>query len=543
MLTITIKLSLWLSVILGGTSYCKKRITLWDIDNHKDTQRTLKYYTERILLFNVQVFNAISILFIFLLLLSSSTFAQQEYITVTGKRGIGKTINGEMVREFVGDVVLTQGNIRVTCDTAIEYISRNDAELIGNVIATQDTLTITTPHAFYYGNEKKALSNSGVKLDDKKVILTADSGVYSFDQKKAIFNSKVKLFDTASTLTSNKLTYFKNEGKAIAVGNVKIVESQDIIRADSLIHFRESRITYAFKNVIISDTSKSSFIYGDHLEDFPGKYYSYIDENPLYIQIDTSYTNKIDTLAGGKIDTLTIAKLDTLFIRSKKMEAYRDTINIFKAEDSVEIVRGEFASRNDFTVFYRSSGKIVTNQLNKESAQPIIWYENSQLTGDSVVITLKKNKIKELEVDNNAFLLSQNEMYKKRFDQLSGSKIKIFFNDNGIYVTEGYGGVHSIYYLYEENSPNGLTKSSSESAKILFKNKKVSTVKLYGTPVSEYYPERKVKGDELAFTLPGYILYKNRPDKEKIISNYPDRKNIFKFSKFSSNNLKLIGNK
>ena len=471
-----------------------------------------------------------SFIILFLFITTSAVFAQQqEYITVTGEKGIGKTINGEMVREFLGNVVLTQGNIKVTCDQAVQYISRNDAELIGNVVATQDTLTITTSHAFYYGNEKKAVSNSGVKLDDKKVILTADTGVYFFDLNKAIFNSKVKLFDTASTLTSDKLTYFKTEGKAIAVGGVKIVESKNIIKADSLIHFRESRITYAFNNVRISDTSKSSFIYGDHLEDYPAKFYSLIDKNPLFIQIDTSYVKQVDTLShSNKKDTVVVMKLDTLVIRSKKMEAYRDTINIFKAEDSVEIVRGAFASRNDYTVYYRGKDEIVTNKLTNESGQPIIWYESSQLTGDSVIITLKENKIKQLEVDKNAFILSQNEKYKSRFDQLSGSKVKIFFNDDGIELTEVYGGVHSIYYLYEDNSPNGLTKSSSESAKIYFADKKVSTVKLYGTPTSEYYPENKVEGNELSFTLPGYIIYKNRPDKNEILSAYPGKENILK---------------
>lgn len=484
-------------------------------------------------------------LIVIILMLTAQEFfcQQQEYITVTGEKGIGKTVNGEMVREFVGNVVLTQGNIRVTCDQAIQYISRNDAELIGNVVATQDTLTITTSHAFYYGNQKMAESNSGVKLNDRKVILTADTGIYYFDQNKAIFNSNVKLFDTASTLTSDKLTYFKEDGKAIAVGRVKIVESKNIIKADSLIHFRDSRITYAFNNVRISDTTKSSFIYGDHLEDYPSKSYSLIDKNPLYIQIDTSYVKEVDTLSPGKNDTSIVMQLDTLVIKAKKMEAYRDTINIFKAEDSVEIVRGAFASRNGYTVYYRGKEEIVTYRLNRESPQPIIWYENSQLTGDSVTITLRENKIRKLTVNRNAFLLSQNEKYRKRFDQLSGSKIIIYFNDNGIDLTEVFGGVHSIYYLYEDNSPNGLTKSSAESAKIFFENKKVSTVKLFGTPTSEYYPENKVEGSELAFTLPGYILYNNRPQKNELLSTLKDKENFIMNSKANSFKLRHTINK
>ncbi len=464
-----------------------------------------------------KIFFTALLIFIFA---NTSGFAQKDnqsdYITVLGDSLVGKVINGEAVRQVYGHVVLTQGNVRVTCNQAIQYLADNNAELIGNVIATQDTLTITTQKAFYFGNEKKAETDTSVRLNDKKVILTADSGVYFFDLDKAIFKGNVTLFDTSSTLTSQALTYFRKEGKAIAVDSVKIVESNNIIRADSLIHFRESRITYANRNVRISSTNNNTVIFGNHLEDYPKNHYTLITERPLMIQIDSSYSERRDTLAAPG-DTSTL-KIDTLVIRSLRMEAFRDTVNIFRAMDSVRIVRGSFASRNDYTEYFRSKGEIVTKQLTAKSPQPVIWYDTSQLTGDSVAIFLVDNKIRTLDVNRNAFILSQNETYKKRYDQMSGSRLVIHFLDGRIEETEVYGGIHSIYYLYEDNSPNGLSKSSSDSAKIFFDNNKVSEVKLYGTPNSEYYPENKVEGSELTFTLPGYIIYNDRPEKAALVA-------------------------
>jgi hypothetical protein len=43
---------------------------------------------------------------------------------------------------------LTQGDVIITCQKAIQYISRNDAELIGNVVVRQDSLIIETPTLF-----------------------------------------------------------------------------------------------------------------------------------------------------------------------------------------------------------------------------------------------------------------------------------------------------------------------------------------------------------------------------------------------------------
>lgn len=462
-----------------------------------------------------------SLIIIFLLTFANSFAQQQDYITITGEKFVNSEINGEMVREVFNNVVLTQGNVRITCNHAKQYISRNEAELDGNVVATQDTVTITTSHGYYYGNEKKAQSNVGVTLYDKKVTLTADTGVYFFDLDKAIFQNRVKLVDTSSTLTSKLLIYFKQQGKSIAIGNVKIVDSTNTIYADTLVHFRDSRVSIADSHVKISSKSNSSIIYGNHLEDYPATFYTMVTENPLFIQIDSSYVIKKDTSAvSAGNDTSKILQIDTLVIKSLKMEAYRDTINIFKAEDSVQIVRGDFASKNDFTQYFRGIGKIVTYKINQKAAQPIIWYENSQLTGDSVAIYLVNNKIDKLEVYKNAFILSQNEKFKDRFDQISGSKLIIHFDDSGIHETEVFGGVHSIYYLYDNNEPNGMTKSSSESAKILFLDKKVNEVKLYSSPTSEFYPENKVAGNELAYTLPGYVIYNNRPVKNLLLTNY-----------------------
>ncbi len=462
--------------------------------------------------------NLSKLIIIFMLgLLSVNIFAQEEVITIVGDSLVGKMVNGESVREVYGDVVMKQGNVVVNCNKAIQYISRNDAELIGDVIAKQDSLTIKTPRAFYYGNEKKSESHDGLILNDKKVILTADSGVYYFDNHKAVFNSNVTLYDTASTLTSNELTYFKDNDKAIAVGNVKIVDSVNVIKADSLTYFRKDRIAFAENNVQIRNEKNNSTIYGNHLEDYAKRSYSKMTKNPLLMQIDTTYITKLDTTVFGNIDTVHTFRLDTLLISSMEMEAFRDTLNIFRAIDSVEIVRGQFASKNDYTIYYRNAGEIETDKLDKNSPQPIIWYENSQLTGDSVKIFLEKSRIRKLIVNKNAFILSQNEIYSKRFDQTSGEKIIIYFENSRITKTNIYGGVHSIYYLYEGDTPNGLTKSSSESAEINFEDNKVSVVRLYGSPTSEYYPENTVIGKELSFTLPGYVLYSNRPTKKSLL--------------------------
>ena len=448
--------------------------------------------------------------FLFLILLNSgSMLAQQnQLITVIGDSLVGKMVNGESTREVYGNVIITQGDVIINCDKAIHFISRNEAELIGNVVARKDTLTIKTPRGFYYGNQSKTRSNAGVYLDDKKVILTADSGEYYFNEDRAFFESKVKLYDTTTTLTSNELTYFQQQNRAVAIGDVMIIDSDNQILADTLEHFRNTKITFAFSNVRLTNLKNNSEIYSEHLEDYRNRGYSLIDVKPLFIQVDTSYVTQED----GTEEI----KLDTLFIKSQKMEAYRDSSQRFFAIDSVSILKSEFASKNDLTIFYRSEDKIITKKMNLSAKQPVLWQQTSQLTGDSITIYLKDNNIKQLDVDGTSFMLSQNENYIERYDQTSSEQIKIFFADNKISRAEFFGNVYSIYFMYDGETKNGLTKSNSAETTVMFENNEVTEVKLYKNPASEYYPEQQVNGNEKSYLLPRFVVLQNKPTKEEM---------------------------
>lgn len=456
------------------------------------------------------------ILFIFTI----NTIAQTtggEYITVTGDSLVGKILNGETVREVYGDVVLTQGNIRITCNKAIQFILKNDAELIGDVVVTQENLTITTEKGFYYGNRKKAETKSKVKLDDKKVILTADIGDYYFNEDRANFKNNVKLFDTVSTLTSNELNYYKNQDHAVATKNVKITDAENIITADTVEHFRGSRITFANSNVKITNYINNIVIFGDHLEDYAQKKYTVVNKNPLFIQVDTSYSKQLDTLHTEQHSDSTELVLDTLVIKALVMESFRDSSNKFIAKDSVEIVRGAFASKNSYTIYFKDEEKIVTEKRGEGSPQPILWYENSQITGDSLAVYLRENKIRLVEINKNAFVHSHQEIFQNRFDQVTGERINIDFVEGEIDKTDINGTMYAIYYMYDENEPNGLTKSSAQSAEIKFTDKQVSEVKLFGSPTSDYYPENMVEARENEYLLPQYVLFNNRPNKSDLL--------------------------
>jgi lipopolysaccharide export system protein LptA len=447
-------------------------------------------------------------IFAMLFLFVTVSFAQNEdeQIRAVGDSLVGRNINGESIREIYGHVIMTQGNVKITCEKAIQYIAKNEAELIGKVVVTQDTLVIKTDRGYYYGNTKTSYSNIGLFLTDGHYSLTAKNGYYYFDEKRSYFYDNVKMKDSLSTLVADRLNYYSGEDKAVAVSNVRISDTTSTIFADSLIHLRKIKDTYAFNNIRIYDPSNHLAIYGNYLEDFGQKKYSKITGNPFLVRLDTTSTGE----------------LDTLMISSKVMESFSDSTKKMIVTDSVKIIRGTLASINNQTFYYKNGDKVQTYRRESDQIPPIIWNEKTQLVGDSVNIFMKKNQLDWMEVKSSASIITINQDSLFRYDQMSGKNIKLFFDNGKLSRSEVTGNVLSIYYMLEDNEPNGLLKSSSERAKILFKDKAVNDVRLYGKPVSEYHPENMIKGKEKDFTIPTFKIYNNKPTKENLLLNRKD---------------------
>lgn len=437
-----------------------------------------------------------------LVIFSNSVYSQEVKVVqlINADSLVGKIINNESVRILNGNVHLIQEDITILCDRGIQYLESNKAELEGNVKITQGNVTVTAPKGFYFGNMKKAFGNKGIVLNDGKVVLNADSGDYFFNEKKAVFRGKVKLQDDMTTLTSKQLLYFTDTEKALAFGDVEIVQGNSYIYSDTLIYFRKEKNSIADGNVRIQNQNDNVNIYCDHLENYEERKFSVLTGTPLFIQIDTTDDGKIDTL----------------LISSLRMESIRGENENYTAFDSVKIWRGGFSSRNSITSYFKKEGRIVTFKI--DEVQPIFWYDENQAYGDSVEIFTKENKIHQVLIYRTSFLITQDTLNPKRFNQLSGAFIKMIFDSSNLKSVFVKGNALSIYYLYDEDDPNGLNKASGDSTLIFLSDNKVDEIKLYGSPEGEFYPEEKIINKEKEFQLAGFMWIKERPTKKMLLS-------------------------
>ncbi len=403
---------------------------------------------------------------IFLILFFTFSLAAQESNVIilenadvfSGKR----YANGEDVRELEGNVKFRQGAVRVWCDKAIQFLNRNEIELNGNVKLVRDTVTLTARKGRYFGNTKTAICEGNVKLRSKSITIFSDLGTYYTEEKRAYFQKNVRVVDSSSTIFSDQLTYYEKERKSIATSNVRIFNPSDNVT-----------------------------MYGDYLEHFDSTHYSKMTKNPRLMQIDTSAKGEIDTLA----------------VKSIVMESFDDSSKRLIATDSVVIVRGQLAARSGLVRYFRRVDKIEL------FTKPIVWYEENQVTGDSVTLLLEKNRLREATIRNRAFVLSQSDSnFPNRFNQLNGRLVVMKFKENKLQETVVERNATSLYFLYDDKTPNGVNKTSGDYIRMTFENGKPHTIRVVKGIEGNYFPENIVKKDESQYNLDGFTLHKNRPN-------------------------------
>ncbi|MGH2568619.1 MAG: OstA-like protein [Bacteroidota bacterium] len=382
----------------------------------------------------------------------------------------GREIGEEKVQELIGNVHFVQiastGEvIKVWCDRALRYLTQNKVELFGNVQLVRDSVVLRAPEGIYWGNDKRAEMRRGVTLRRGSMVLTSREGEYFSEEKRAYFSGDVIAADSASTTLSDALTYFESDERSIAVGNVRVLNPGNAVT-----------------------------VYGDSLVHFDKIKYTIVPKNPRLVQVDTT--------ADGTIDTLLVV--------SKLMEAYRDPADRFIATDSVLLVRTDLAARCERATFYTKQDRIILER------QPVVWYGQNQVTGDSMVVTLRDRKLNSVYVRGRAMAVSMSDsLHTSRFDQLIGRELTLHFADQKLERIKAERNAISLYYLFEEDRPNGANKASGDRIRIDFLDGKVDNITIVGGVEGQYFPENMLNNREQHYNLDGFRWIELRPKRRQ----------------------------
>ena len=140
-----------------------------------------------------------------------------------------KTIDGKTVQYLSGNVIITKGDLTLTCQEGRNYEREEIANLFHNVTATKETTILTCDTLRFYSREDRILSSGNPHVLDDDYDLVADSIIVFTEQDSGVAIGKVRLQQKGQTIYADRIEYEKKPDQDgvsyTAIGQVAIKDS------------------------------------------------------------------------------------------------------------------------------------------------------------------------------------------------------------------------------------------------------------------------------------------------------------------------------
>lgn len=431
-------------------------------------------------------------------------------------------------------VQFSHEGIRVWCDNAIFYDEDNFFRAFGHVKMKQgDSITLNSDYAEYDGETKFAFASNNVRLKTDKIKLTTDTLFFNRVKQEGFYRSGGTVRDTASTITSEIGRYFLDEERLSFRKDVVVNNPDYTIHSDHLDYFTESGNAYLYGPSTINGDKSKIYCERGFYDTKRDKGYFVKNSKVFYknriLEGDSIYFDRDEAFASATNFIKVTDTINDSVLRGHYAEVFRDKDSLFitkralasmkQKKDSIHIhadtlkITGQPEQRNISGYYdvrmYKSnmSGRCDSIFLSEKTGvtdmmgSPVLWSEDSQMTGDTIRIINKPEteNLDSLSVFYNAFLVQEDSL--ENFNQVKGKLMYGLFKDNKLDYIKFIKNTETIQYTFNDDGEYAINKAISSSIGIGFDDGEVRYIQ-YNTDAQnkmrppENFPEnaRKLRG-------------------------------------------------
>ncbi len=375
--------------------------------------------------------------------------------------------------KLYSNVRIRNNEYKLTTDS-IDYDLNKDVGIYKNhglitSIASEDSLSSVI--GYFYPKLDQFNFRKNVRYKNKKYTVTTDTLQFNTQSKRAHFFGPTHIVGDSSTIYCEKGWYNLNEDIGVLEKNAYINQPDIYIKGDSLYYSSVDSIYIGKNNVEIIDTTNKIAFEGDYAYNDGPKKYAFItghvlakrfgEEDTLYIHADTLY-NFTDSLNEPKL-----------------MLAYR----------GVKLFRGDLQGVCDSLSFNKKLGKM------NMYIEPILWAKNAQLSGDTITVFEKNNKIQRAYLRKQGLVIT-NVDSTNYYNQVAGTTMNAYFDSTQIKKVDIEGNAKTIYFLEEENEEDsvivverkGMNRLYASDITLRFEKGDIETATYRNKPDGIIYP-------------------------------------------------------
>ena len=438
---------------------------------------------------------------------------------------VGGQVEGQRVQKILGHVHLRSNDMAMKCDSAYQFVNKNEFRAYGNIEIDTGEEHIWTDTLVYFSDVDFSQLRGRVVIEADTTTLFGHSVDYRFSTKVAHFIDHIRLEDQQGVLVANSGFYYREADSAVFRGQVQVADTVQYLEGDSLFSNRQTDYYEIHGNVFAHDRKNKTMLKGDYLQaDSTGRRLlegnawlksfknksngdstqaaspqtqatrpdslrpDSLFQRPVF-QPDSLAKNQRGTSANQPVEAKTdTSRADTTHIRAKKILSVRrrtetDTATTIHAFHNVRIWSMKFSAISD-SARYESDTEIFELRSN-----PKAWHETIQLTGPYILVRLEDGSIKQLTSHPNPFTVQQDTVLD-RLNQIKGDTLNAYFNEGNLSRIVVNGNSHLLYFTEDDSGqPDGGVELTAPVTRLLFENGRPDSLISIGNLQGSYLPE------------------------------------------------------
>ena len=425
------------------------------------------------------------------------------------------------------------------CDYAFLYQKENRLEAIGNVRLKQgDSVLMTSGYVEYDGNVKLAKAYEKVRLTNRSMTLTTDTLYFDREKQESYYRDHGKVVDSVNTLTSEVGRYYMIPKKYQFLDSVYIENPDYTLESRRLDYYTTSKNAYMYgPSTITGDTYEiycERGFYDTRTETGYGIKNTEIHYSNRIIEGDSVYFNKAAEFASATNNIKVTDTINQGVIRAHYAEVHKGRDSVFATRRAVSISLVEQDSlymhgdtlmvtgKPDARIlrafrnakFYKTdmSGKCdsihfeESKGLTQMIRRPVLWNLENQMTGDSIHLLSNKEteKMDSLKVLGNAFIISEDSIGQRGYNQAKGKDLFGKFMENELRIVDLVKNTEVIYWMYDDDDQLlGINKTICSKIRLELENSDIEQITFYTDPDGDIFPEKDLP--EASRILKGFV--------------------------------------
>lgn len=417
------------------------------------------------------------------------------------------------------------------CDYALLYQKENRLEAIGNVRMQQgDSVIMNSGFVQYDGNLKLAKAFDAVQLTNRSMTLTTDTLYLDRQKQEAFYQDHGRIVDSANTLTSRVGRYFMVTKKYQFEDSVLIRNPDYTLESTRLDYYTTTRNAYMYGPSTITGEDYTLYcergFYDTTAEEGYGIKNTEIHYSNRIIEGDSVYFNKASEFASATNHIVVTDTINKGVIRAHYAEVHkaRDSLFATRRAVSVSLVEQDSLYMHGDTLmvtgppearvlrayhdarFYKTdlSGKCDSIHYEQRTGitrlirQPVLWNLENQMTGDSILLLsdLETDKLDSLKVLGNAFIISEDTVGHRGYNQAKGKDLFGKFEENELRTVDLVGNTEVVYYMYnDQDDMIGINKTICSKIRLNLEKSEIKDIIFYTNPDGTLFPEADFPDD------------------------------------------------